>query len=153
VGPEFKAALHIGAVAFIHRFESSLNGSVHFKLRVRWRAETAGLPESGYSWQSGCAALPTAKLKNLFLSLGDCLRTSGPANECRLPTKAKVWIGDIAYIATDAAWLFLAVVIDLFSRQVVGWYNRTRLHSTLAHVSPMKFEQNWLANQSKQANA
>jgi putative transposase len=32
-----------------------------------------------------------------------------------------VWAGDITYIATDEGWLFLAVVIDLFSRQVVGW--------------------------------
>lgn len=29
--------------------------------------------------------------------------------------------GDITYIANDEGWLFLAVVIDLFSRQVVGW--------------------------------
>ena len=33
------------------------------------------------------------------------------------------------------------------------WYNQTRLHSTLAYVSPMKFEQDWLANQPKQANS
>lgn len=33
----------------------------------------------------------------------------------------KVWVGDVTYIATDEGWLFLAVVIDLFSRQVVGW--------------------------------
>lgn len=33
----------------------------------------------------------------------------------------KVWAGDITYIATDEGWLFLAVVIDLYSRQVVGW--------------------------------
>ncbi len=33
----------------------------------------------------------------------------------------RVWVGDITYIATDEGWLFLAVVIDLFSRQVVGW--------------------------------
>ena len=168
----------------------------------------------------------------------------------------KVWTGDITYIATDEGWLFLAVVIDLFSRQVVGWslrqdmtrdividalrmawfkrhpakqaglifhsdrgsqyaskdfrdalteygitssmsrkgncwdnacsetlfgslkverlhgqrfetrrqakdetiawmlwYNRTRLHSTLAYVSPMQFEQNWFAAQAKQANS
>ena len=31
------------------------------------------------------------------------------------------WSGDITYIATDEGWLFLAVVIDLFSRRVVGW--------------------------------
>lgn len=33
----------------------------------------------------------------------------------------RVWVGDITAIATDPGWLFLAVVIDLFSRQVVGW--------------------------------
>ena len=33
----------------------------------------------------------------------------------------KVWAGDITYIATDEGWLFLAVVIDLFSPQVIGW--------------------------------
>jgi putative transposase len=163
----------------------------------------------------------------------------------------KVWAGDITYIDTDEGWMYLAVVIDLFSRQVVGWsmrndmsreividalrmawfkrhpspggglifhsdrgsqyasrdfkdalteygitasmsrrgncwdnacsetlfgslkverlhgqrfatrraardeaidwmlwYNRTRLHSTLAYVSPMQFEENWLAAQA-----
>ncbi|CAK0746713.1 transposase [Azospirillaceae bacterium] len=33
----------------------------------------------------------------------------------------QVWTGDITYIPTDEGWLYLAVVIDLFSRQVVGW--------------------------------
>lgn len=36
----------------------------------------------------------------------------------------KVWAGDITYIPTNEGWLFLAVVIDLFSRQVVGWSMR-----------------------------
>jgi len=33
----------------------------------------------------------------------------------------QVWVGDLTYIPTDEGWLFLAVVIDLFNRQVVGW--------------------------------
>jgi putative transposase len=33
------------------------------------------------------------------------------------------------------------------------WYNRTRLHSTLACVSPMRFEEDWLADQPRQASA
>ena len=168
----------------------------------------------------------------------------------------RVWVGDITYIATDEGWLYLAVVIDLFSRQVVGWslredmtsnividalrmawfrrhpgkhagvlfhsdrgsqyashafrdvlkqygitssmsrrgncwdnacsetlfgslkverlhgqrfvtrrhardetiawllwYNKARLHSTLAYVSPMQFEQTWLAAQARQASS
>jgi transposase InsO family protein len=33
----------------------------------------------------------------------------------------QAWAGDITYIATEEGWLFLAIVIDLFSRRVVGW--------------------------------
>ena len=32
-----------------------------------------------------------------------------------------VWTGDITYIWTSEGWLYLSVIIDLFSRQVVGW--------------------------------
>lgn len=31
------------------------------------------------------------------------------------------WVSDITYIRTDAGWLYLAVVMDLFSRAIVGW--------------------------------
>lgn len=31
------------------------------------------------------------------------------------------WVGDITYIHTEEGWLYLAVIIDLFSRSVIGW--------------------------------
>ena len=31
------------------------------------------------------------------------------------------WVGDITYIATDEGWLYLAAVMDLYSRRIVGW--------------------------------
>jgi putative transposase len=33
----------------------------------------------------------------------------------------KVWVSDITYVKTMEGWLYLAVVMDLFSRKVVGW--------------------------------
>jgi len=33
----------------------------------------------------------------------------------------QVWLADMTYIATGEGWLYLAVVLDLFSRKVVGW--------------------------------
>lgn len=33
----------------------------------------------------------------------------------------KVWAGDVTYIATSEGWAYLAVLLDLFSRRVVGW--------------------------------
>jgi len=38
----------------------------------------------------------------------------------------QAWVGDLTYIATEEGWLFLAVVIDLFSRKVVGLVDAAR---------------------------
>ncbi len=43
----------------------------------------------------------------------------------------QTWTGDITYIATDEGWLYLAVVIDLFSRQVVGWSMKPHMQKDL----------------------
>ena len=39
----------------------------------------------------------------------------------------KVWVSDITYIHTMEGWLYLAVILDVFSRQVVGWSMSKRL--------------------------
>jgi transposase InsO family protein len=44
----------------------------------------------------------------------------------------RVWAGDVTYLATTDGWLYLAVVIDLYARRVVGWATRTTLDSELA---------------------
>lgn len=41
------------------------------------------------------------------------------------------WVTDITYLRTWQGWLFLAVVIDLFSRRVVGWSMQPTLHRSL----------------------
>jgi putative transposase len=33
----------------------------------------------------------------------------------------QIWVSDITYVATVEGWLYLAVILDLFSRKVVGW--------------------------------
>ena len=44
----------------------------------------------------------------------------------------KKWGADISYVWTREGWLYLAVVIDLFARRVVGWATGDRLHRDLA---------------------
>ncbi len=39
------------------------------------------------------------------------------------------WVGDITYVWTMEGWLYLAVILDLYSRQVVGWAMSDRLKS------------------------
>lgn len=43
----------------------------------------------------------------------------------------KVWVTDITYIRTWEGWLYLAVVMDLFSRKIVGWATRATIHREL----------------------
>lgn len=43
----------------------------------------------------------------------------------------RVWAGDITYIQTDEGWLYLAAVIDLYSRQVVGWSMQPHMQTSL----------------------
>lgn len=48
------------------------------------------------------------------------------------PGMDSVWAADITYIPTREGWLYLAVILDLASRRVVGWAVRTRLDQELA---------------------
>jgi len=42
------------------------------------------------------------------------------------------WVTDITYIRTHEGWLYLAVVLDLFSRWVIGWSMQSRITKELA---------------------
>ena len=39
----------------------------------------------------------------------------------------RVWTGDITYIQTGEGWLYLAIVLDLFNREIVGWSIKPRM--------------------------
>lgn len=43
------------------------------------------------------------------------------------------WVGDITYIPTEEGWLYLATVIDLFSRKVIGWSMNNNMRADLVN--------------------
>src|SRR5210317_150353 len=43
----------------------------------------------------------------------------------------RVWVTDITYVRTWEGWLYLAIVLDLFSRKVIGWAARQTIHREL----------------------
>ena len=54
----------------------------------------------------------------------DPTRTPAPdtlAQDFTAEAPDRKWVTDITYLPTDAGWVYLAVVLDLFSRKVVGW--------------------------------
>jgi len=48
-----------------------------------------------------------------------------------VPAPNQVWVTDITYIRTHEGWLYLAAVMDLFSRQIVGWSMGARMETEL----------------------
>lgn len=64
-------------------------------------------------------------------------RTSEPAGPNLLEQQflvdraEQVWVADITFVATRRGWLYLAVVIDLYARRVVGWSMSARIDEAL----------------------
>jgi transposase InsO family protein len=74
------------------------------------KASTVGL----YSWQPGRQAL--------YSSAGNILAEAGEAQ-----SPGEQWAGDFTFVRTKAGWLFHAIVMDLYSRKIIGWaFNRKR---------------------------
>ena len=47
------------------------------------------------------------------------------------PAPDRLWTGDITYIWTAEGWLYLAVILDVFSRRIVGWSMKRRMTDDL----------------------
>jgi putative transposase len=67
--------------------------------------------------------LPAPKVSPLIPNLLQRKFTASRANQA--------WVTDITYIRTWQGWLYLAVVVDLFSRKVVGWSTKPTIHKEL----------------------
>ena len=52
--------------------------------------------------------------------------------------KNEVWAGDITYLKTKEGWMYLAVVMDLYSRRIVGWHIDKRMTTDLIYRAMLK---------------
>ena len=95
--------LHIGR----HRVRRLMREN---RLRALWRRKFVHTTDSGH-------ALPVSD--NL---LARRFNPSGPN---------QAWVSDITYIRTRSGWLYLAVVLDLYARKVVGWAMAPSMHAEL----------------------
>ena len=70
-------------------------------------------------------------------------RTTTPAPETERPgdlvdraftasAPNQLWVADITYVRTDVGWVYVAFVLDVFSRKIVGWQTSTRMFADLA---------------------
>ncbi len=50
----------------------------------------------------------------------------------------EVWAGDVTYLKTGEGWMYLAIVMDLYSRRIVGWHIDKRMTADLVSKALMK---------------
>jgi len=67
-----------------------------------------------------------SKMARKFVITTDSKNTRQPApdllqRQFKVDSHDKAWVSDTTFIGTRMGWLYLAVILDLFSRQVIGW--------------------------------
>ena len=50
----------------------------------------------------------------------------------------QIWAGDVTYLKTGEGWMYLAIVMDLYSRRIVGWHIDKRMTTDLVSKAMMK---------------
>ena len=130
------AATALGRIPYNIRLQVRLTGYAIFLPILRQRDEL----------ESACRNTVATTMRELGLT--SCVRkafqpTTTQADPTKQPAANKLaqdftaaapnrkWVTDITYLPTAAGWVYLAVVVDLFSRKVVGWSLSTSLATKL----------------------
>lgn len=124
------------AVAQVHARSHAIYGSVKISQVLRQEDQlesacrntvAAAMRELGLQSRTTKAFTPTT-------TQADPAKQPAPNRLDRDFTSAapnRKWVTDITYLATAEGWIYLAVVLDLFSRKVVGWSLARSLETTL----------------------
>ena len=82
----------------------------------------------------GSAGLPAGRVR-VRTTEGDD-RLERPADlverQFRAPAPNRLWVADLTYVKTHSGWVYVAFIIDVFSRMIVGWQASRSLRSDLA---------------------
>jgi len=81
--------------------------------------------------QNGLRALHGYRTRRISVGKPSVLIPNVLKRQFSVTRPNRVWVTDITYIRTWQGWLCLAVVMDLYSRRIVGWATRATIHREL----------------------
>ncbi len=116
-----RLTVHIRA---IHRRSRETYGAPRITAELRAEGWTVGKNRVARLMRSaGIAGIPKKRFRGATTDSDHDLRIAPNLLERRFDVDLpnRVWVGDITYLPTEAGWVYLAVLIDLHSRKVVGW--------------------------------
>jgi putative transposase len=120
-------------IAAIHRLGRGTYGArrVHAALRQQKIRVGRKRVERLMRAQRLTGAVPRKRAKTTIRLPGVCPATDLVGRDFVPAAPNQLWVADIKYIPTAAGWLYLAAVVDCFSRRVVGWSMRDDLRAEL----------------------
>jgi transposase InsO family protein len=110
-------------VAAIHAESRGVYGSPRVHAELKGDGEAVGRKRVArlMEEQNLSGKLPRRFVRTTDSSHGLPVAKNLLGRQFSVPEQDKVWVGDITYIGTWEGWLYLAVLIDVCSRRVVGW--------------------------------
>jgi putative transposase len=128
----------LAAIRQVHEDSSGRYGSprVHAVLRRQGRGISRGRVERMMR-RNGIRAIMAPPRRARTTDSGHDLPIAPNriARDFTAPGPNRVWLADITYIPTAEGWLYLAAVMDLFSRKIVGWAMRDHMQVELASTA------------------
>jgi len=125
----------LGAIRQVHHDSGQRYGSprVHAALRTQGRGASRGRIER-LMRRYGIRAImtPPRRVRTTDSRHDLPIAPNLIARDFTAPAPNRVWLADITYIPTAEGWLYLAAVMDLFSRKIVGWAMRDHMQVELA---------------------
>jgi putative transposase len=124
----------IPRVREIHKQTRGSYGARRISIELEEQGESCGRSKAGTLMR---LAQVTAKQRKKFKATTDSKHTMPVApnllkREFTVAAPDRVYCSDITYVWTKEGWLYLAIVLDLFSRRVVGWSMSNRITKELA---------------------
>jgi len=116
-----------------HRQSNEIYGSPKIHEDLRGDGETCGINRVARLMK---VAELQSKMARQFVITTDSKNTTQPApdllkRQFTVNRYNKAWVSDTTFIGTREGWLYLAIILDLFSRQVIGWSMSPRNNTEL----------------------
>lgn len=120
---DFKRLVLHSEVKVIHRETDASYGSRRMAAELRRRGFDVGRYRAGALMKEADVVAKVPKNHKYPIDSGAASLVAPNLldREFDVKTANTIWAGDITYLWTQRGWLYLAVVVDLFSRRVVGW--------------------------------
>ena len=127
----------LAEIVRIHRESRRTYGSPRIHAELKDKGHRCGrhrvarlMRENGIEAKMTSRFIANPGRHEFYEGTGNQLLGRGPVS-----TLNEVWVGDFTYIKTQQSWIYLATVMDLYSRRIIGWSVSTRRTSNLTKDS------------------